>query len=162
MRRRGCLHSLIIWAAVGLIAAGFWQYQNNIIAAEPFSVPSERLPAAFDGLRIVVVSDLHGKTFGPGNKTLLDAVEAAEPDLIAITGDLADETCSAEQVTAMVDTASSLDTIAPAYYISGNHEWVMEGTWDFYQRLEQGGVRCSTTSTRCWSGTAANCSGGRG
>ena len=67
MRRRGCLHSLIIWAAVGLIAAGFWQYENNIIAAEPFSVPSERLPAAFDGLRIAVVSDLHGKTFGPGN-----------------------------------------------------------------------------------------------
>ncbi len=141
MRRRGCLHSLIIWAAVGLIAAGFWQYENNIIAAEPFSVPSERLPAAFDGLRIAVVSDLHGKTFGPGNETLLDAVEAAESDLIAITGDLADETCSAEQVTAMVDTAAALDTIAPAYYISGNHEWVMDGTWDFYQRLEEGGVR---------------------
>ena len=138
MRRRGCLHSLMIWAAVGLIAAGFWQYQNNILAAEPFSVASDRLPTAFDGLRIVVVSDLHGKTFGPGNETLLDAVEAAEPDLIAITGDLADETCLPERVTAMVDTAASLDTIAPAYYISGNHEWVMDGTWDFYQRLEQG------------------------
>ena len=141
MRRRGCFHTLIIWAAVLLIAAGFWQYQNHIIAAEAFSVPSDRLPAAFDNLRIVVVSDLHGRTFGDGNETLLAAVAAAEPDLIAITGDLADETCSAEQVTVMVDTAAALDAIAPAYYISGNHEWVMEDPWGFYQRLEETGVR---------------------
>ena len=141
MRRRGCLHNLIVWAAVILIAAGFWQYQNEIIAAEDFTVSSDRLPSAFDGLRIAVVSDLHGKTFGDGNQSLLDAVAAAEPDYIAITGDLADETCSAEQVTAMVDTAASLDAIAPAYYISGNHEWVMGDPWGFYGRLEEAGVR---------------------
>lgn len=141
MRRHGCFHSLIIWAAVILIAAGFWQYQNNIIAAEAYSVSSDRLPAAFDGLRIVVVSDLHGKTFGSGNETLLAAVEATEPDCIAITGDLADETCSSAQVTAMVDTAAALHSIAPVYYISGNHEWVMDDPWGFYQRLEESGVR---------------------
>lgn len=84
MRRRGCLHSLMIWAAVGLIAAGFWQYQNNILAAEPFSVASDRLPTAFDGLRIVVVSDLHGKTFGPGNETLLEEIRAAHGDVYTV------------------------------------------------------------------------------
>lgn len=141
MRHRGCLHNLIVWAAVILIAVGFWQYQNQIIAAEDIAIPSERLPAAFNGLRIAVVSDLHGKTFGDGNKTLVSAVKATEPDYIAITGDLADETCTAEQVTEMVDTAEALCEIAPTYYSSGNHEWVMEDPWGFYSRLEEAGVR---------------------
>ena len=52
---------------------------------------SPRLPQAFDGYRIVQLSDLHigswqGNT--PAIRKLVDLVNAQQPDLIVFTGDL--------------------------------------------------------------------------
>ena len=48
------------------------------------------LPAALDGYRIVLLSDLHGAYFGRDNARLTEKVAALSPDLIALTGDFAD------------------------------------------------------------------------
>ena len=137
MRRRGCCSKLIVLLAAVLIAAGFWYFENRVIQAEEVTVSSARLPAAFDGFRVAVVSDLHGESFGPDGADLLAAVAAAEPDLIALTGDLADETCDPE---AVADQAAALAALAPTYYVSGNHEWVMDDPWGFFSLLEESGV----------------------
>ncbi len=42
------------------------------------------------GLTIVQVSDLHNEDFGDNYETLVDMIALAEPDIIAITGDLID------------------------------------------------------------------------
>ena len=137
MKRRGCLSRLMVLLAAALIAAGFWYFENTVIDAEEISVSSARLPAAFSGFRIAVLSDLHGKEFGPDNEDLVDAVAAAEPDLIALTGDLCDEYADPA---AAVDLAGRLAELAPTYYVSGNHEWVMEDPWGFFSMLEEAGV----------------------
>lgn len=51
---------------------------------------------------------------------LLEAVQAAKPDLIAVCGDLADEHSGVDFVPALM---RGLVAIAPTYYVSGNHEW---------------------------------------
>ena len=56
-----------------------WDYQNN------------NIPAAFDGYKIVHISDLHLSTFDDSPKQLqrfVDSINAQNPDLICFTGDL--------------------------------------------------------------------------
>ena len=117
-RGRGALAVVLLL----VLAALFLYDQQNRIQTETLEAPSARLPAAFDGFRVVQISDLHGKVFGPENQTLVDKVAALSPDLIAITGDLVDAPLQLEGVPAL---ARALSAIAPTYYVTGNHEWAI-------------------------------------
>ena len=79
-----------------------------------------RLPEGFDGYRIVHLSDLHGHEYGEGNADLLARVAEQKPDLIVITGDVVDQESQLEMIPAL---AKGLAAVAPAYYVTGNHEW---------------------------------------
>lgn len=126
-------------AAVLLLILGvlFFRWQQEGIVTETYQVTSDRLPAAFDGLRIVQLSDLHGKQFGKGNGRLLEAVAALKPDLIAVTGDLIDR---GEQLAMVPDLARGLAAIAPTYYVTGNHEWAVRRINDLKGIMTQCGV----------------------
>jgi len=80
------------------------------------------LPKAFDGLRIVQLSDVHiGPTLGKRFlEDVVHRVNALRPDVVAITGDLVDGS-----VEALADATSPLaDLAAPegVYFVTGNHE----------------------------------------
>lgn len=107
--------------AVALLA-GFGWYENRTIRTSVYRLESTRLPEAFSGLRIAQLSDLHGAVFGRENARLLAAVRGAEPDIIALTGDLADEYAPDDGLGAFL---RALCEIAPVFYVTGNHEWVM-------------------------------------
>ena len=55
---------------------------------------------------------------------LLRAVRQARPDLIALTGDFADELT---ELSALEPLLEGLTALAPVFYVTGNHEWVMDG-----------------------------------
>ena len=100
-----------------------WIYRGNTaIVTDTTIFTSPRLPAAFDGLRIVQLSDLHSRSFGRENRRLYAAVSAANPDLIVVTGDLVDES-AAEILPYAASVGAALSAIAPTYYVTGNHEW---------------------------------------
>lgn len=121
-----------------LLAAGCFYYdQQNRIQTETFTISSSNLPAAFDGFRIVQISDLHGKEFGQENETLLRAVSEQRPDLIAITGDLVDD---AAQFSMIEPLAKGLAAIAPTYYVTGNHEWAIREAYTVKALLRECGV----------------------
>lgn len=80
------------------------------------------LPAGFDGVRIVHLSDLHCREFGENNRDLYRAVSDAQPELIFLTGDLVDETAQHPVEYARMVGAALAD-IAPTYFVTGNHEW---------------------------------------
>ncbi|MDR2420823.1 MAG: metallophosphoesterase [Oscillospiraceae bacterium] len=100
--------------------AAFMYYGNYTLEQETFELRFDDLPEAFDGYRITVVSDLHAAVFGKGNGRLLDAVRAAKPDMIALTGDATD---GRGQIPGVIETVRGLAEIAPVYYVTGNHEW---------------------------------------
>ena len=110
---------IIIAALLLLIAAGVLTSRYMLQTTE-YTVVSSRLPESFDGFRIVQVSDLHGCEFGEGNERLLSAIRDAKPDIIAITGDMADENTDMAVIDRFLAGAAD---IAPVYYVSGNHEW---------------------------------------
>ena len=136
-KKRGYLAKLWRLVLLAVVLAGFWYFENRTIATETFQVSSDRLPSAFDGLRVVELADLHGEEFGPGNRDLVEAVQAAKPDLIALDGDLADEDTDLEVIRTL---AGKLVKIAPTYYVTGNHEWAMDGRKELFAILEEAGV----------------------
>lgn len=106
----GILLILIVWTAWG----------NTALELNTYTISSRGLPDAFDGYRIAQVSDLHNAEFGDGNQRLLDMLREAEPDMIAITGDLIDSRKT--NIAVALAFAEEAVRIAPCYYVSGNHE----------------------------------------
>ena len=104
------LIALVIWIAWG----------NTALELNTYTVTSSRLPKNFDGYRIAHVSDLHNAEMGESNEKLLSMLREADPDMIAITGDLIDSrNTNVEIALQFVQEAMK---IAPCYYVSGNHE----------------------------------------
>ena len=76
MKRRR-LRRLAAAVTALLVLAMLW-WGNNSLSTEEYTYTSERLPDGWDGARIVVLTDLHGKQFGTDNVRLLEAVQAAK------------------------------------------------------------------------------------
>ena len=104
------LLALIIWTAWG----------NTALELNTYTISSERLPQAFDGYRIAHVSDLHNAEMGKDNEKLIAMLQVAEPDIIAITGDLIDSRNT--DIDIALQFAEEAMKIAPCYYVTGNHE----------------------------------------
>jgi len=105
----------------------------------------DNLPEAFDGYRIVVISDLHAARYGENNSHLVASVRNAQPDVIVITGDLIDRFQTIKPVAAQLEIADTLvgqlTPIAHVYYITGNHEWDSGVIEELFAILESHGVR---------------------
>lgn len=122
-------------------AAFFFRWQNDSIQIERFECVSAKVPAAFDGFVVVCVADLHEKEFGPNNARLFAAIRAANPDVIAISGDLlVDPPLNVEFARRFVADAAK---IAQVYYVSGNHEAIAPTQTEylpFVKALEEAGA----------------------
>ena len=109
-----------------------------------YTVSSPRLPEAFDGYRIVQLSDLHAREFGEGNRDLVEQVRALAPDLIALTGDYIESEADIPITQSLV---AQLTDIAPVYFSSGNHDWASGAAPELREAVEDaGGVWLSNES----------------
>ncbi|MBR5827489.1 MAG: metallophosphoesterase [Clostridia bacterium] len=133
-----CVTALLI-TVLGIAARDTKSFKKT-----EYTVNDKNLPTGFDGFKIAMVSDLHNATFGEGNSKLLSALEKAEPDIIAITGDLVDS--SHTDLSVALDFAEKSVKIAPSYYVSGNHEaWLSEEVYEaFIAKLKATGVTVLT------------------
>lgn len=104
------------------------------IHTEDWTVRSTRLPAAFDGLRITLLTDVHGSK---RTEPLLEAVAGSKPDLIALSGDLVDEFSDLSMLEPLL---TGLTEIAPVYYVTGNHEWARKDTETVLKAIAACGV----------------------
>ena len=88
------------------------------------------LPAAFDGLKIVQLSDIHAGSFDSleGVKRGVDLVQAENPDLILFTGDLVNNL--AEEIVPYMDLFGGLNAKLGKYAILGNHDYGEYYVWE--------------------------------
>jgi predicted MPP superfamily phosphohydrolase len=83
-----------------------------------------RLPKALDGTTIVQVSDIHvgGVTIGRRFvESMVSAINALDPDVVAITGDLVDG--SVRRLKEHVAPLQKLKARYGSFFVTGNHEY---------------------------------------
>ncbi len=122
--------TLVIWIAWG----------NTALEMNRITVTSAALPEDFSGYRIAHVSDLHNAQMGKENEKLIELLKAAEPDMIAITGDIIDSQNT--DIDIAIQFVTEAVKIAPCFYVTGNHEaWVAQSVYaELEQQMQEVGV----------------------
>lgn len=120
-RARWVAGGVAVWVVL-LCSWGMWQ-ARRIPPVKTVDVTLARLPAAFDGLKLVLIADTH---FGPINRARWSAgvvahVTALQPDVLVHAGDLADG--SVDQRRAQVAPLGTANGRLGKFYITGNHEY---------------------------------------
>lgn len=105
------LITLAIYLIIGL--------KNNLTITY-YDYHSAKLPTAFDGYKILQITDLHCKNFGDEQSELIQSVNNCQPDIIVLTGDIVDEDHSS--IKPVYDLIAGLNQQYPIYYVTGNHE----------------------------------------
>lgn len=92
-------------------------------------------------LRLVLVSDLHGRSFGRDNARLVEKIREQAPDAILLDGDMIDGGADDADVPRLLRLIETLCTVAPVYFAPGNHELeYMKGDASFLARVAEAGA----------------------
>lgn len=89
-----------------------------------YKIESPRVPEEFDGYSIAHLSDLHGASFGEKNSILVEKIHELQPQMVVMTGDMAD--CGDGSSFRLADLCRRLSAHYPVYYVPGNHEQSMK------------------------------------
>ena len=119
---------------VGILLVLWLVVTNIFVEVNTISVSYAKLPDAFEGFKIVQISDFHNAEYANHNASLIADVAKEAPDMIAITGDFVDSDRTDIQLA--LDFADALSKIAPCYYVTGNHEARL--SFHDYKKLEDG------------------------
>lgn len=88
------------------------------------------LPAAFDGFRIVQISDLHVGTYGDDDRfvrKLVGVINGLHPDAVMFTGDIVNRHSS--ELIPFVDALSGIEAPYGVFSILGNHDYGDYADW---------------------------------
>lgn len=105
---------------IGGIAVGLfmWMGLDSRLAVREYVVESEKVE---NTIRLLLLTDLHSCDYGEGQRELLDAAIAQQPDLVLLGGDIVDDEAGMPEERAL-DTVEALAQRWPTYYVTGNHE----------------------------------------
>ncbi|MGW5419658.1 metallophosphoesterase [Streptomyces sp. NPDC003943] len=111
-------------AAVALGTVGYGTY--GVLRGprvKRVTVPLAKLPRAAHGYRIAVVSDIHlGPILGRAHtQRIVDTINATQPDLVAVVGDLVDGTVA--NLGPAAEPLARLRARDGAFFVTGNHEY---------------------------------------
>ncbi len=111
----------LIWNLMVLMGYSFGRFRYEVKEVE---YADDRVPEAFDGYRIVHISDLHIGGFAGHEAfvdTLIQAVNAQHPDLICFTGDLV--SISHREAIPFIQSLRSLKARDGVVAVLGNHDY---------------------------------------
>ena len=117
----------ILASGVGVfgLALSGWGVWSAIrpVEVKRVSVRLKKLPGSLNGLRLVQLTDMHiGLTIGRDFvEDVVRKVNALEPDIVAITGDLIDG--SVEDLGSAVAPLGEIEARLGTFFVTGNHEY---------------------------------------
>jgi hypothetical protein len=125
-RRRTC--ACFLYALLALLlslagAAAYTAYDNQRFIVVEHELTLPRLPASFDGFRILLISDMHGSTFGERQERLVNAINRLDYDLIAFAGDMGNSlygTADPASPQAVLDLLDGLTDKTYVFWVDGN------------------------------------------
>ncbi|MER5180979.1 metallophosphoesterase [Streptomyces sp. NPDC002896] len=124
--------------AVGTVGHGMYGVLRGP-QVKRLTIPLAKLPRSAHGFRITVVSDIHlGPTLGRGfSQRVVDTINATQPDLIAVVGDLVDG--SVEDLGPAVEPLAQLRARHGAFFVTGNHEYI-SGAEEWVEKVRDLGM----------------------
>ncbi|MDE5882248.1 MAG: metallophosphoesterase [Muribaculaceae bacterium] len=96
------------------------------VTVERVSIASSKLPEAFNGYKIVQLSDFHIGTYADSPETvdkIVNEVNALNPDLIVFTGDLVNS--ASDEITQFKTALSKLKARDGILSVLGNHDYCL-------------------------------------
>ncbi len=107
--------------ALTLLFMAYGYYNMNHVQKTTYEISSEKLSRDY---RVVFLSDIH---YGAvQNRDILEEkvreINALQPDVVILGGDLLDETATAEEMRACFTALGQLTSTYGTYYIYGNHD----------------------------------------
>ncbi|MFD9148589.1 metallophosphoesterase [Streptomyces diastaticus] len=125
--------------ALGTVGAGTYGVLRGP-RLKHVTVPLATLPRAAHGYRIAVVSDVHlGPILGRGHtQRIVDTINSAQPDLVAVVGDLVDGTVA--ELGHAAEPLAQLRARDGSYFVTGNHEY-FSGAAQWVDHVRELGLR---------------------
>ena len=120
-----------------LIGYGYWVGRFQI-EVKPTTYSHTQLPTAFEGYKIVQISDLHLATFADRPSALqrvVDSINAQTPDLICFTGDIV--TIGVEEAMPFKAILQQLHARDGIFSVLGNHDLMIYRDFSPAERLRQ-------------------------
>ena len=109
------------WIVIVIVLIAVFLYlENTLLSTSNYQIHSNKIPQEFDGLNIVLLSDIHNTKNNVLKNNIIKYLKKQNPDCIMIAGDLFDSRRTNVQVA--LDFSKQLTAIAPVYFVTGNHE----------------------------------------
>lgn len=101
-------------------------YDNGRIVVDNVTVTHSQVPYAFDGYKILQLSDFHGRKFGDNNENLVNIINDIDYDLILLTGDYMSDEDGGDywDIIDLIDALDNKDV--PVLYILGEADYLPE------------------------------------
>ncbi|MFF8832809.1 metallophosphoesterase [Streptomyces sp. NPDC015131] len=134
-----------VGALAGATSLGTVAHGMSVALGDPMikrvPITLSKVDARLAGLRIAVVSDIHlGPLLGRAHtERVVRMVNALQPDLVTIVGDLADGT--AAQLGPAARPLRGLESRYGSFFVTGNHEYLYDGVEDWLDEMRNVGVR---------------------
>lgn len=114
---------MVMLAAAALLSAAGVYNAIKVPAVNRSELTLQKLPREFDGFTLVQLTDLHASRLLTRSwmQSVMDKTNTLHPDLIVVTGDMADGTVADRR--AAVSPLASLEAPYGVYAITGNHEY---------------------------------------
>ncbi|MER6617041.1 metallophosphoesterase, partial [Streptomyces xantholiticus] len=136
--------SRIVGGAAAAAALGTVGYGTYGVLRGPrvkrVTVPLAKLPRAAHGFRVAVVSDIHlGPILGRAHtQRIVESINATQPDLVAVVGDLVDG--SVADLGSAAEPLAQLRARHGSFFVTGNHEY-FSGADEWVDHVRELGLR---------------------
>ena len=97
------------------ILPGFWNGLTVRYYTHDTGIDFEK-----DPVRLALITDLHSCSYGRGMRNLIDTLNAQNPDMILLGGDIFDDKLPDDNTEAFL---AGISGCVPCYYVTGNHEY---------------------------------------
>ena len=113
--------------------------ENNFLVVNHYEIESNKISKEFNNYKIIQISDYHNTHSTTIHNDIKKSIIKEKPDIIVITGDLIDS--SMTDIDEALDLIRNIKEYAPIYYVSGNHEAVVEKYDELKDGMQELGVK---------------------
>lgn len=124
-KTRGGRIAVKIMLIIFLAAAVILIYEDTHFRVNEYEIESSKLPAEFDGMKVLFISDLHSRVYSPDNEPIISAIFDIDPDVILVGGDMFSSYDT--DLSVFPELVKGLSGKYPIYYTFGNHEAIARG-----------------------------------